>query len=505
MFVKLSPRDSVCAGITMCPSFVFQLPSGATPAEEDDLLTQLEEAANRVVRKWPLLAGKPVWLKEHNIWAIDVPDDLDTLFRPLVTFTSSKRDKPYHVAAGLSSSLPSLSTASSAVLPPVDSSLFRAPSFPRWLSDHAKGNLPFLNIHATLCADAICAGILVSHGVIDGMGMHVLLAALNAELRGEAWEAPALSLENALTAAEEKLVVNEAVANEGGLTGVPGMFQWSWAGMTATLGLKALASWAWERWYGQVEKGNFFLSAAAVEKLASAVKREVHEATQGKEYVSTADAVVAWLIKAIHSDDPHTDSLLASGIFNPRALLARYTGDPFLLSYPHTAPVHFPYLPEPLALSTLSNTATESLALTLRRALDTARTLPALQQVYRQRGYITMPCPVRDWPLALLFSKTPDVHRVYFANHAGMGTAALSLPFPTESSGTATRTDHLLLAYYWLTTSTPNIQLDGLVLLQQRAADGGGGDLWFGQAPLRRSRWAALRRETEKLELEQAA
>ncbi|GAA6018762.1 hypothetical protein JCM10207_005571 [Rhodosporidiobolus poonsookiae] len=497
----------------MCTSFVFSLPTKTTSAERDKLLVQLEVAAHRVVKKWRLLAGKPVWLEKEKLWAIDVPDSLETLGRPLVGFTSSRRNEPYHLAAGFSSPLPSLTSAPSAVFPSPDPSLFRHPDAPLTLSDHATRNLPLLNLHATLCTNAFCVGVLLSHGICDGAGMALVLRALNAELHGEEWDAPPLEAVNPLAKAEKQLVVDETVAAIGKLERQESSFEWLWAPRTWLGGMKAKWSIRWEKWWYEVEDGFFYLNAKTVERVVQRVKREVQEDTGGKEWVSSSDIVTAWLVKAAHSADPPSDALLVSSLYNPRPLLAQHAADPSLLLYPHNAVAHYAALAPPTPLPTLFSTSLAALALTFRRALDTARSLPALQRLFRQHAAM----PVREWPAVpfVPFLSGVQTHRVYVANHVGLGTAALSIPSPSRFSSSSapsapfsapsscpTPPDLPLLAFYWLSTQAAQGGLDGILMLQHReasAADGGG---WFGRGVLRRARWEALRRGLEKLEKE---
>ncbi|GAA6018738.1 hypothetical protein JCM10207_005562 [Rhodosporidiobolus poonsookiae] len=494
--IPLTGIDSGPAAVSMCMGFVFSLPEFTSPADRNALVRRLETSAERVVRKWPLLAGKPVWQDER--WVIDVPSDLDTLNRPLVQFTTTVLSEPYHIAASVPDASFSLSTSRSGILPQPRPSLFRAPNFPVSLADHATRNLPLLNLHVTQCADALCVGVLLSHGLFDGTGLGLVLRALDAELHGksDSWTAPPMAEVNPLATQLAALVDNSdpALAGADAERTDPPVFKWSWRMPTLGGTLRFVASMVWEKVWWKSEARWLFLRNETVKYLVESTKREVKQLTDGKEYVSTGDVLAAWAIKAAHSDESTSRSCVSpAALFSARALLS-----PSLTSYPHGAAFPYSLFPTPLPLRTLAQTSTASLALTMRRQLVANATLANLRHIQVRSGGAAL-VPVRDWPGAALFLpwrwwRRPHVHRWLASNQTALGMASLALPSPSSAGE---ETDLPLRAYYLLGEGP--VEVDGVLPFQQTAAG------VTSSATMRRSRWESLRRRVEELEREAEA
>ncbi|GAA6018760.1 hypothetical protein JCM10207_005570 [Rhodosporidiobolus poonsookiae] len=487
----------------LCPGFVFQLPPHLAPEERQHLVDNVRDAAERVVRKWKLLAGTPVWDKARNVWVIDIPEDLESVTWPLVGFSRTSRDEPYHVAASLPSPLSPLSTSASAVLPAPTLSLFRPGPLPNSFSSYTHHRLPFLQVHATLLADALCVSITVPHGLLDAEGCGTILRGLTAEMHGRSdeWEAPPLfSGSNPFGDALDKLAEDKDVAMQAKQQGFTPVQPWDWAKMNPLRLIQAVVSVLWETWWWRAEKGYLFVSDAAVEALASQAKEEVLEQTGGDEYVSTHDVFVAWLLKAIFSEEHSPlDALSPSAVYTTRDMLWAYTSDPTFRSYTHTAAIPFSLLPAPLPLDTLSSTLVSALALAFRRQLLASRTLPSLQHFVRTAAG-AMPFPQRNWPgppnSFRPFLQLQHIHRWIVSSQTTMGNASLSVPSPSPGSST----DLPLLAFYHMCHQPLNF--DSVTMIQRREGQDSG---WFVDSVMRRSRWESLRREVTELERAAAA
>ncbi|GAA5893330.1 hypothetical protein JCM6882_008006 [Rhodosporidiobolus microsporus] len=503
MLVPLTVLDATSADIAITMGWVY---GTETPLSAESMAAheaRLKEAAERVVRKWPLLAGVPKLLGPGR-WAIDVPDDLEdtSKSRSLVDFSSTTHQQPFHVAAGLPGAIPPLDKASSGVSAVADVALFCPSSYPSSLAALAKRQLPILHLHIAFFSDAIALGVTVAHGAADGTGYGMILRALDAELHGSGeWEVPPLFVENPLDKALEGLIKDEAVAKNPPAP-LEGWSTFSFGGM-----LRMLVSMVVEFFWWKVESHSLFLRQAAVDHVVAKAKKEVEEETGGTDYVSTGDVITAWLLKAAHTDEAASSgSVAASAVYNLRSLLSTYTTpsgfspSSTLALYPHNAVAPYDFFPSPLPLNTLSSTSLASLALTFRRTFEAQRTLTGLQAFQRAINAgagSSMPAflPHREWPS--LFSPPPaspstvtkgPTHRWMCANHMSLGLADLALPGADGAN--------LPLLHYTLQARSP-VQIDHGVGIQQVK---GAGVTMGGQ--MRRSRWQSVRKAMEQLEKE---
>ncbi|GAA5893385.1 hypothetical protein JCM6882_008019 [Rhodosporidiobolus microsporus] len=502
MLVPLTGLDTLANPMAMCSAFVFASPGPAEWGKEDTtaLEEQLKGAAERVVRKWKLLSGVPKQLSK-NRWAIDVPDDLEEAgkTRSLFGFTSETHQTSYHAAVGSSSPLSPLSSANSGFLPQPQIPLFRSSSVAADLSVHAKNQRPLLHLHASFFSDAVAIGVNVPHGAMDGTGMGIIVRALDSELHGREWDAPPPSEEvNPLEERLDSLLRDETVAAE---TAFPPVLKGYTDSSAPSAIVRIISNALWEaKYFGSLER-RVFLRQSLVEATAKKVKAEVVEETGGKEYVSSADALLAWLLKAFHAgeSDP-LSSVAADPVYSMRPLLSAYT--PSGLSprsfdqYPHNSVVPYALVPgDPLPLSTLAKTSTASLALSLRRGLQADRVLPVLKEAWRKSAASKGPLiPTKDWPefpsllRCFLPFTVPHTTRWDISNQTTLGMTDLRLP---GKSGK----DLPLLAYYFIVV-TP-IDVDHYLVWQD--IPGVGVTI---SANTRTSRWKSFEKELDKLKQE---
>lgn len=64
MLVPLTIIDGAVAEMDICCGFVYALPNGKDPLVAKTLIDNIEAATKRVVTKWPMLQGHPIWDKE---------------------------------------------------------------------------------------------------------------------------------------------------------------------------------------------------------------------------------------------------------------------------------------------------------------------------------------------------------------------------------------------------------------------------------------------------------
>ncbi|GAA5893351.1 hypothetical protein JCM6882_008011 [Rhodosporidiobolus microsporus] len=504
MLVPLNPIDNpeVDISLTLCWVYVTAVTEESAAAHEE----RLKAAAERVVRKWPLLAGVPKYLGPGR-WAIDVPDELDetSKSRSLVGFSSATHSKPYHVAAGLPEPLPPLATAPSGFSPTPHIPLFCPSSVPSTFAHLAKSNRPLLHVHATFFPDAIALGVTLPHGAFDGTGYGMVLRALNAELHGRGdWEVPPLWAENPLSRTVNALVEDEAVREEG--KGASWELE-GWRSFSLGGVMRMLCSLAAEIYWWRSEQRWMFLRQAAVDHLVERVKEDVKRETGGKEYVSSGDILVAWFLKAALADESTLSGSVASiAVSNCRSLLTSYAASspsvpPFDFSlYPHGAVAPYDLLAPALPLSDLATTSLATLALAFRRNLDKQRNLSTLRACTLFHPTTTntpSSIPHRDWPHLFSSSATASsapgrgpTHRFFFTNQTSLGMASLALPALEDGE------DDLPLVSYALTGRMP-LLFDHAVALQR--VEGAG--IRVG-GRIRRTRWESVGRAVEELERE---
>ncbi|GAA6018511.1 hypothetical protein JCM10207_007201 [Rhodosporidiobolus poonsookiae] len=359
--VPLTTLDATVDQVALTLAFVFRL-----SADEDGhaIIENVKAASERVVRKWPVLAGTPR-LGENGLWTIEVPDDLDTLSRPLVYFTTTdKSDTPYHQVAGLDAPQPDLADAPSGGLPGAVATLFRHPSAVRSLGDFVKQNRSVVQIHTTLLADSLAVGVSVAHGVSDGKVMGLVLKAITAELHEQPWDVPPIyDGTNPFAERLQQLVADEGIKAE---DPNPAVYR-GLAPISVGGGARFASVTLVETAYWKSQWSFLFFKQDALDYLVQKTKEE-----------------------SAHAEESDTkDSVEVDAMFNFRDLLDTYsngTPAPAFKDYPHNALTFYHATDPPVPLSTLGSMPLADFALHFRRSLLKYRTLPSLAEFWRQRG-----------------------------------------------------------------------------------------------------------------------
>ncbi|KAI5474865.1 hypothetical protein MNV49_002328 [Pseudohyphozyma bogoriensis] len=344
--------DNAINLVGMCVQYVL---TPSTPLDVD----KIENAIARVVDKWRLLAGRLVWLKDQKIWAIRVPiGSLPPNYATYI-FTTTQSTK----SSGFTPPVLTPSTIEAFGQPP--RSAFVSPKAVFTSSDHQKH--PLFSFHVTVFPDCTCIGVTFPHGVFDGVGFGHLLRAIDAELNGREWEVPPLETINPVDTLLKDVPIEEGTKFEGYKT-VTKMSAWSMATMLASLAFQHV-------WHG-VERGQVYFGRNVVKGIVDPVKKEVMEKSGGKEWVSTADIMSAWI--AAYLNEPNSPNTLSMAyIFDARPVLAEASGTSFD-SYPHNTVLYSEFTGIPL--SSLPTTPLSTLALHFRHALTTSRTLKHVKQ-----------------------------------------------------------------------------------------------------------------------------
>lgn len=207
------------------------------------------------------------------------------------SFSHSHSDYPLEIPAF---------TASSATViarPPIV--LFRHPSTPQHAGAYAKSKAPLVAIHGTTLSnrsDVALLGISVPHTFVDAIGMGMIAKALDAELGGLEWAAPDLPSD-----ADERnwleVSISESLKFQAGQPEVEDLIMRDFTPATWWTKLAFLVNLAWEYTWHRTEIKIITLGSSVLGNIVESAKREVRTASGGDEYVSTADVLVAWLLK----------------------------------------------------------------------------------------------------------------------------------------------------------------------------------------------------------------
>ncbi|GJN91004.1 hypothetical protein Rhopal_004018-T1 [Rhodotorula paludigena] len=520
MLVPLSLVDNAVADMGITCAFLFGLPGGSDDASLKQVLDDLHGATRRVVEKWALLQGKPVWSKEKGIWTIDVPETPLAQERPFL-FTSERVHKPYAAAASLSALPQPLDASSSCAFQPAHDLLhFRRPDLPSTFADWAKKGASLLAVHATVFDDALAVGVTTPHGLLDATGTGWAVRALTAELHHQPWDVPPSTwARNALTDKFDEVVARPVSDDPEDVriakSALPGWVPAAKVGNIA----RFLVGYVWEKKWHKDELRHVFLSKKAVEALTKSVKDQVRDETGGKEWVSTGDVLTAWAAKALFGHEPRSGaSALLSPVYALREILS-------LPDYPANSMCPYPFSPSPIPYSTFPTLSLATLALNHRRCLLLARKEPFLQATLKvmlaqAKGNLPL-MPFKPWPWE---KKGTQVFIV--SNQATADVAGLSIPRPSATAATASAADEdegtlhdvdvsappsrkgsaasstaaaaasdlPLLAYYMRITSPLS---DHTSFRFQVNAQG-----YFFEGAMRRKRWQGVERAVEQLERE---
>ncbi|KAM0748252.1 hypothetical protein T439DRAFT_382712 [Meredithblackwellia eburnea MCA 4105] len=275
--IPLTYFDSGAAGTGLTFAFILATTTPFDPS-------QVDSAISRAAKKWRLLAGRLEQDKKSKSWSIRVP-------------TASQLPEGYKTH--------NFSTSTFVQDDPLE--IFTDNS------DHLSKNSPFLSVHCALATDRVHIGISIPHGVFDGSGLGLCWKAISAELKGMEWEVPVLQKENPLAAAVKQ---SGYIGGEKTSAGFASPWRdweaptfWSMARLIVSLGKEYL-------WH-KAENGEIRLGKDVVEFIAERIKQEVVDASDGKEWVSTGDALFAWLLKTAYTNEETSGSKVSSTMLSP--------------------------------------------------------------------------------------------------------------------------------------------------------------------------------------------
>ncbi|KAM0752378.1 hypothetical protein T439DRAFT_379444 [Meredithblackwellia eburnea MCA 4105] len=351
------------------------------PQHAHNAAERVDKAARAVASEWRLLAATVLKekTKSGGNWSLSIPiqSTLPATY-PTHSFTSSTIKQTLNP--------PRLSEKNAGVLDRPPLSLFRPANSSASMAEFAKAGAPILRVHVTEMNDAIWVGVTLPHGVFDATGMGMVIKALDAELKGEAWESPPLprgeaDLMDAVAEATSGAQVQQQQKKEYSVLYrdyVKPTFQ-AWVWILLTLVLEFF-------WHRNTTK-QIFLSHRVVANIVNPIKEEVKSQSNGAEWVSTGDALLSWTLSSAYRGSRSRSRIAVTSVFSARNIL------PKLPIYPFNVPVTFSL---PFFIIPELHPSPAPIAILHRRTLDSARN-PSFFRSYLEHLESLNPTVRRAW------------------------------------------------------------------------------------------------------------
>jgi len=262
----------------------------------------LKAAAERVVEKWRLLAGRaePDPSVSSSKYMIRVPlGPLPKDYRH-VSFTEATQKHP------LAESWMPSSSSSAGILSPPPAKVFRHAATPSSIKGFCKQKATLLSIHVTHFPEYDCIGFTFCHGIFDGFAMGHILRAVTSEYHGIEWTPLPLvpsdtnAMNSELAALRSQAPLADPLTQHEFICGIESDFVPS----TLKSQVKFGASLMYEMLWRKAERRAVYLDADLIAKL-------VHDVRSGESNrPSTADILLAWLFKVSCSSFDRTQILI---------------------------------------------------------------------------------------------------------------------------------------------------------------------------------------------------
>lgn len=234
--------------------------------------------------------GRSQTVADSHAFAVRVPfGDLEPEHR-IITLTQEIHHSPFPSVLGSLTHDP----RRFALLAAPDQCHFVHPSTDLNLAKLVNRDAPIIVLHLGTFADTFTLGLSVPHGIFDAKGLGFVLRAIEAELNGDDWTPPPLDEENRVTKAADELVRTTPHSPYGSWTRtLHDAISWLWFGLAHVVRFKL--------WRACASKG-VFIGRDLLAGLVEAAKAEMKETRTG-EYVTEADVVSAWLMKAVFAGE----------------------------------------------------------------------------------------------------------------------------------------------------------------------------------------------------------
>ncbi|KAI5823505.1 hypothetical protein K523DRAFT_421435 [Schizophyllum commune Tattone D] len=409
----------------------------------------LRSALFRVVDRWRLLAGHPVWDDAAQNWYISIPSPA----HPLPTSPPPFHFTVSHVAGPLLHVQP-VHDASATLLQSPPIAHFRHPDTVWAIRDVAARRFPFLAVHITHFDDYDCVGVNVPHALFDAVGLGQVLRAIDAEMHGKEWEVPLMYFGgNPVAKAVRDMEESEAMYEE-----EPTSLTYLKQVLVSKEpdGIKQFMErmeWEWNT--QDVEYKAVYLGKDVVRDLVNNVNEELAKESGRKELASTG--------RPQHRDHRQYRARSPLHLHATRSLQPPATPSPPTPTTANTSSPS-PHSPSPPSAPHPSPSSPRA----TRRALLAARHPASLQALLHWRERT-----------GSLLNRRPGVDS-WLVSNQGIGRFA-DIDFSVEMVG------------YWSWTSSV-LSMDHILTIN--GFKGG----YVMQAPMRRSRWEAVVRELEGLE-----
>ncbi|EAU89372.2 hypothetical protein CC1G_11068 [Coprinopsis cinerea okayama7 len=285
---------------------------------------KIEEALDRVVAKWPVLAGR-VEVTGKKRYQMKIP--LGTLppdYKAyIVTSTTSDVPLSHYVKVPL---------APVTKFPPADLFVTKERAQMNTLDAYAAQSAPFTHWHLTHFKqpgeEFTCLGVNYSHGILDGVGFGMVMHAFQAELSGTEWDAPPLPSPGLNENVFGTVMEREYQKFKQQSTREP-YPNWRVAGFGGLLVF--LAKSFWHNWRYGVGDYNFVIPFSVHTKLVKEARRALEEEGVTDIRPSGGDIMTSWLMQATFMDGGDSRRLI--GLQNVGSL--RDEWDRQFKQYPH--------------------------------------------------------------------------------------------------------------------------------------------------------------------------
>jgi len=283
------PLSKLDAGVGMAGSMFGWTVEGPV---DTDLIIQ---ALDRLTDKWRLLSGRVAYTdatKSQFQLVVPISSPLSPDYARYHFSTSNDHDS-------ISLDLHNLGKEDLVIQDVPNSKYFCHASSSYQLGDLVKSQKPLLSIHVSTMRNCKCIGILFPHGVFDGVGMGMIIHALDAEMHGREWVVPPLvtSSNPIQDKLDELMSTAPSTADLAAAPALPTLikaFRKNGIWPMAILAGCFLYEIVWHK----LETKSLFFGEDIVKAIVAQVKEEVR--ASGKGWVGKADVLFAWFVKVIN-------------------------------------------------------------------------------------------------------------------------------------------------------------------------------------------------------------
>ncbi|EAU89438.2 hypothetical protein CC1G_07664 [Coprinopsis cinerea okayama7 len=291
-------------------------------------IEKIRVALDKVVAKWPLLAGRvrpsPNSTKGQARFEIHIPLQRSPSNQPPYNLTSA--DSPLPISHFVEIPIPAFSDClpSRLFVPEQRMAL-------GGLTGYAKEDAPLTHWHIAYFRhpgeEYSCLGVNYSHSIFDGIGFAMVMHALEAELKGESWEVPPMPEpgvnQNPFTTHMEAELAKDVRHKRDPFLQIS-------TGGHFTMASYTLRSWWHNTLYG-IRHCNLVIPYAVHTGLAKEARKSLEEAGVVDVRPTSGDVLGAWLMQTMYSDGTSPNRTVT--IHNVASLRGEWGGQ-FNL-YPH--------------------------------------------------------------------------------------------------------------------------------------------------------------------------